>query len=101
MAKKEPEKAPPLQIQRSIVLNATLTPEKLPFALRMARSGAAVSAIEIGRHPRQEATCPHCSKTMPPATLMVSRQELDNLILLLQQARDEHIPFLEKYGVEE
>lgn len=61
----------------------------------------AVNSIKIRRHGSNHLACRSCEKpnVLPPMEL--SKAELGTLIQLLQQVRDEMLPGLEKYGVEE
>jgi len=88
MAKKTEPEPRRLSTQTSTTVRQTMTGGG--FTLEAERVGATVDTLRLARHGHGQA---------PP--LAISRSELYDLVLLLTQARDELVPALERYGVEE
>ncbi len=97
---KKPDPAPePVAVTEQTTITRQL--KGGAFLLNLKRSDRAITGLDLIRHGARETPCRSCDKPNPAQPLVLSRTELDELISLLTQARDEKIPALEKYGVEE
>lgn len=94
--------APKLTLQESVtVQNQVTAGSGVPFSVVLTRAGKTVNGIVLSRHPRVETTCSSCQKSGAAMTISATIDELGKLIQLLQQVKNDVIPGLEKYGVEE
>lgn len=97
MPKPTPEPKP-LDIQESTTTTRRLT--CVPFTVELDRGDSGVTALRVARHGRTEVNCRSCDKPNPVPAFGVTVAELDQLVRLLTQVRDEKIATLEKFGVE-